>query len=100
MHLCIKLFCSEMKIAIIGSRGIPARYGGFETFSEKISSILSKGGHDVTVIGEKGNANNIEQLGKVKVRESVFRKSKNPILFYWDSFYKSRRGFDVSLYAE
>jgi len=84
-----------MKIAIIGSRGIPARYGGFETFSEKISSILSKGGHDVTVIGEKGNANNIEQLGKVKVRESVFRKSKNPILFYWDSFYKSRRGFDV-----
>lgn len=38
-----------MKIAIIGSRGIPARYGGFETFAEEISVLLVKEGFHVTV---------------------------------------------------
>lgn len=39
----------NLKIAILGSRGIPARYGGFETFTEKLSTRLVKMGIDVTV---------------------------------------------------
>jgi glycosyltransferase involved in cell wall biosynthesis len=38
-----------MKIAILGTRGIPARYGGFETFAEQISRRLAERGHKVTV---------------------------------------------------
>jgi glycosyltransferase involved in cell wall biosynthesis len=38
-----------MKIAIAGTRGIPARYGGFETFAEELSRRLAARGHDVTV---------------------------------------------------
>jgi glycosyltransferase involved in cell wall biosynthesis len=38
-----------MKIAILGTRGIPARYGGFETFAEQISRRLVAHGHEVTV---------------------------------------------------
>ncbi len=38
-----------MKIALIGSRGIPASYSGFETFYEELSKRLVKRGHDVTV---------------------------------------------------
>ena len=38
-----------MKIAIVGTRGIPARYGGFETFAEELSTRLAARGHDVTV---------------------------------------------------
>jgi len=38
-----------MKIAIIGSRGIPARYGGFEVFAEKLSNWFVEKGLDVTV---------------------------------------------------
>ncbi|MBZ5514888.1 MAG: DUF1972 domain-containing protein [Acidobacteriia bacterium] len=38
-----------MKIAIIGTRGIPARYGGFETLADKLSSRLADRGHEVTV---------------------------------------------------
>ena len=38
-----------MKIAIIGTRGIPNNYGGFEQFAEYISVGLVKKGHDVTV---------------------------------------------------
>ncbi len=38
-----------MKIAILGTRGIPARYGGFETFAEQLSARLAARGHEVTV---------------------------------------------------
>ncbi len=38
-----------MKIAIIGTRGIPARYGGFETCAERISEYLAERGHRVLV---------------------------------------------------
>lgn len=38
-----------MRIALLGTRGIPARYGGFETFAEEISTRLTARGHQVTV---------------------------------------------------
>jgi glycosyltransferase involved in cell wall biosynthesis len=38
-----------MDIAIVGTRGIPARYGGFETFAEELSKRLVERGHHVTV---------------------------------------------------
>jgi glycosyltransferase involved in cell wall biosynthesis len=38
-----------MRIAILGTRGIPANYGGFETFAEELSTRLVLAGHSVTV---------------------------------------------------
>ncbi len=38
-----------MRIALLGTRGIPASYGGFETFAEEISAHLVQRGHQVTV---------------------------------------------------
>jgi glycosyltransferase involved in cell wall biosynthesis len=38
-----------MRIALLGTRGIPARYGGFETFAEEISVRLAERGHQLTV---------------------------------------------------
>ena len=38
-----------MRFAILGTRGIPARYGGFETFAEELSTRLVARGHEVTV---------------------------------------------------
>ena len=38
-----------MRIAILGTRGIPASYGGFETFAEHLSTRLVARGHQVTV---------------------------------------------------
>jgi len=40
-----------LDIAILGTRGIPANYGGFETFAEELSTRLVKRGHRVTVYG-------------------------------------------------
>src|SRR5688572_825150 len=49
-----------MKLAILGTRGIPANYGGFETFAEELSVRLAARGHDVTVYGR---SNNIDYKG-------------------------------------
>lgn len=38
-----------MRIALLGTRGIPANYGGFETFAEELSTRLVRRGHQVTV---------------------------------------------------
>jgi glycosyltransferase involved in cell wall biosynthesis len=38
-----------LKIAIIGTRGIPANYGGFETFAEECAAGLVARGHQITV---------------------------------------------------
>jgi glycosyltransferase involved in cell wall biosynthesis len=38
-----------MDIALMGTRGVPARYGGFETCVEEVGRRLVKAGHDVVV---------------------------------------------------
>jgi glycosyltransferase involved in cell wall biosynthesis len=40
-----------MRIAIMGSRGVPAAYGGFETLAEELGARLVQRGHEVTVYG-------------------------------------------------
>jgi glycosyltransferase involved in cell wall biosynthesis len=38
-----------VRFAIVGTRGIPACYGGFETFAEELGTRLAARGHHVTV---------------------------------------------------
>ena len=38
-----------MRIAIVGTRGVPAGYGGFETFAEELGRRLVDRGHEVLV---------------------------------------------------
>lgn len=40
-----------MRIGVIGSDGIPARYGGFETFVEQVAPHWVQLGHEVVVVG-------------------------------------------------
>lgn len=46
-----------MHVMIVGTRGIPARHGGFETFAEDLSIFLTARGHDVTVYCQTGETN-------------------------------------------
>ena len=43
-----------MNIAILGTRGIPPAYGGFETLAWELSTRLADRGHDVTVYCRRG----------------------------------------------
>lgn len=45
-----------MRIVMIGTRGVPAHYGGFETAVEEIGSRLAAAGHVVTVYCRRGNS--------------------------------------------
>lgn len=45
----------KLRIAILGTRGIPANYGGFETFAEELSIRLVERGHFVTVYCRPNN---------------------------------------------
>ena len=77
-----------MKIAIIGSKGIPANYGGYETFAEKVSMIF-KQNHEVLVVGDESNNYQKPEYKGIHILNSKYVKSKNPIKFYHDSLKKA-----------
>jgi rhamnosyltransferase len=70
-----------MRIAIIGSRGIPAKYGGFETFAEGLSTRLVKNGFEITVSCEyEPLESRIAEFNDVKLEYFPFKPPKNYFL--------------------
>jgi glycosyltransferase involved in cell wall biosynthesis len=67
-----------MHIAIAGTRGIPAAYGGFETFAQELAQLLVERGHQVTVFGRRkfGESREPTNLNGIEVRYSptIFSK--------------------------
>lgn len=84
-------------IAILGTRGIPASYGGFETFAEKLAIGLSGCGFDVTVFCESGESANVEEYQGVKLRYvSVIAPGPlRTIFFDLQCLWKARNEYDV-----
>lgn len=90
-----------MKIALMGIRGIPANYGGFETFAEELSTRLVARGHDVTVYGR---SNIIDYAGKYykgvelvilpTISHKYFDTVAHTFLCAWHSLF---RKFDIIL---
>ncbi len=56
-----------MKIAIIGTRGIPNRYGGFEQFTEELGPCLVKNGHEVFVFNPQDHSYDEAEFNGVKI---------------------------------
>ncbi|MFN8076554.1 MAG: DUF1972 domain-containing protein [Kineosporiaceae bacterium] len=56
-----------MRIAMVGTRGVPARYGGFETAVEEVGSRLAERGHEVLVYC-RGEDTSSSYLGMDRVR--------------------------------
>jgi len=81
------------RIAFIGSRGIPAYYGGFETFVEEIAKKLQEDNcFEIVVVGDyeqKIKSNNLSGYLGIELLYSQYSKTKNPILFFFDSMIKS-----------
>lgn len=57
-----------MKIAILGTRGIPNHYGGFEQFTEYLSVGLVQRGHDVTVYNSHSHPYQEPLFNGVKIK--------------------------------
>jgi glycosyltransferase involved in cell wall biosynthesis len=63
-----------MRIAMVGTRGVPARYGGFETCVEEVGRRLAERGHDVRVYcrGEQSEGDSF--LGMSLVYKPALKK--------------------------
>lgn len=57
-----------MRIAIVGIRGIPGRYGGFETFVENLAPNLVSAGHEVTVFNRGTKGTRLENYLGVSIK--------------------------------
>jgi len=87
-----------MKIALIGTRGLPAKYGGFETFAEKISALLVKAGYQVDIQCDAGSHDKFTYNGAGLFFSSV-AKTDNPIRYYWDGIKWGCMNSDILLVA-
>ncbi|MFK5951346.1 MAG: DUF1972 domain-containing protein [Methylococcales bacterium] len=79
----------KKSISILGTRGIPAQHGGFETFAEYLAPYLHSQGWHVTVYCQEDNAgevfedewNNIHRVHIPVAQEGA----KGTIIFDWKS---------------
>jgi glycosyltransferase involved in cell wall biosynthesis len=86
-----------MKLAILGCRGIPAQYGGFETFAEELATRLAMMGVDVTVFCPTDTPKEELIYRGVTLRfiRSRSLKQFSEVIWDVDCFWAARRGFDV-----
>ena len=57
-----------MKIAVLGSRGIPNRYGGFEEMAERVAPLWVRAGHEVVVYATSDHPEKVEFHEGVRVK--------------------------------
>ena len=90
-----------MRIAILGTRGIPASYGGFETFAEHLSTRLVARGHDVTVYGRAHyvSPRQLEYHGvKLKVLPTIRHKYFDTVVHsFLSAIHAVSKRFDAAL---
>jgi hypothetical protein len=90
-----------LKLAIIGTRGVPANYGGFETFAEELGRRLAERGHDVTVYGRRGFIDpTLEEYRGMRlvVLPSLSSKHLETVSnTFAASLHAAKRGFDAAL---
>jgi glycosyltransferase involved in cell wall biosynthesis len=89
-----------MRIALLGTRGVPANYGGFETFAEELSVRLVERGHEVTVYcrEEPGHASyrGVRRAYIPTIRHKYLDTIAHTCLSTFDAL---RRQYDVALYC-
>jgi len=65
----------KLRIAMVGTRGVPAAYGGFETAVEEIGQRLAARGHEITVYCRTQDGNRpAEHLGMKLVHLPALKK--------------------------
>lgn len=88
---------SISRIAFLGSRGIPARYGGFETFVDEVARRLVRRGIEVTVFCERGDGPRPTEVEGVRLEYVPANApgSLRTLLYDLSCLWRARRGHDV-----
>jgi len=92
----------KLRIAILGTRGIPNNYGGFEHISEYVSEGLVKRGHSVTVYNSHNHPYKEENWNGVEIRHcydpEYFMGAAGQFIYDFNCLVDARkRNFDVIL---
>jgi len=89
----------SIRIAVLGTRGVPGNYGGFETFAEEFGARLVDRGHEVTVYCRTGNADGDpdSHRGMRLVHLPAVRHKALETLShtYLSALHAALRGFDI-----
>ena len=88
-----------MRFAILGTRGIPARYGGFETFAEELSTRLAARGHHVTVYCRGRFRKETYRGVTLRYLPTIRHKYFDTIAHTFFSTTQLLKGYDVVLYC-
>lgn len=87
----------------MGTRGIPARYGGFETFAEELSTRLVTRGHSVTVFCRDIAGKRTEKFESYRGVSLLYTKTigqkylETPVHAFTSNLKLLTRRFDVAL---
>lgn len=85
-----------MRVAIIGSHGIPAKYGGYETFAQELSVRLVKMGVQVDVYCDYTEHRSDFYEG-VSLKYLSCTKTSNPLKYYHNSVRRAEKDNDIVL---
>ena len=85
-----------MRVAIVGSRGIPAKYGGFETFAQELSVRLVRMGVQVEVYCDF-TENTLDIYDGVNLKYVSCTKTSNPLKYYYSSVRRAEKENDIVL---
>lgn len=88
---------APIRLAILGTRGVPARYGGFETFAEQLATRLVSRGVDVTVYCPAQSSTKEVTYQDIQLRyvASPAMGAFSEVLWDVKCFWNARREFDV-----
>ena len=91
-----------MRIAMLGTRGVPASYSGFETCVEELGQRLAARGHDVTVYCRshhvKYEGDEYKGMRLVKLPTIANKYLDTIVHTTMSSFHALTQGYDVALY--
>jgi glycosyltransferase involved in cell wall biosynthesis len=94
-----------VRIALLGTRGIPAHYGGFETFAEELSVRLVARGHEVVVYCREPFSDEFYRGVRLRylptIRHKYFDTIAHTLVSTADLVWRHVRGnkVDVALYC-
>lgn len=75
----------KIRFAILGTRGIPAEHGGFETFAEELGKRLVRRGAATLVVGDSNLSYSESVFEGVDIAKTDAHKPANPLQFYFQS---------------
>ena len=92
----------SLKIALMGTRGVPASYSGFETCVEQLGVRLAARGHDVTVYARKHHITydkpTYRGMKLVKLATIPNKYLDTIVHTFFSSVHGLFRGYDIVLY--